>query len=184
MARGCIEAVKGYSLQIWLVKAVHRKVYYSYLRTSIQGVLVFFIVSLLNSSGSLSLIRKYSRLRGGIAPRPRQTRQAVPRWSSVVMSTKIIETRAETTKPISIWTFVNSTNHRFRVPSLSSPVLSAHATLPAGYSPLSHVSTCCGKKFFVLLLPKTLESSKESFEEEDTFTGPQYSSTEHRMTFS
>ena len=31
-------------------------------------------------------------------------------------------------------------NHRLRCPSFSSPVFSAHATLPAGYSPLPHIS--------------------------------------------
>ena len=47
-------------------------------------------------------------------------------------------TRLAATKPKSICTVVNMMNQRFRWPSLSSPVDSAQATLPAGYSPLDH----------------------------------------------
>ena len=112
-----------------------------YLMTSIHGTFVFFIDSRLNSSGSLSLIRRYSRLKGGMHPNPRATRQAARRWSVVKMRTRTIGTNAATTKPMSIWTLVNMMNHLFLCPALSSPVLSAHATLPAGYSPLQPIST-------------------------------------------
>ena len=56
------------------------------------------------------------------------------------MSTTIMAVSADATKPKSICTLVKRMNHRLRVPSLSSPLLSAQATLPAGYSPLFKVS--------------------------------------------
>ena len=72
-----------------------------------------------------------------MTPSPRQILHAARRWFSVQAKTTIIGARVEATNPISIWTLVNMMNHRFLCPSFSSPVLSAQATLPAGYSPLN-----------------------------------------------
>lgn len=71
-----------------------------------------------------------------MTPRPRERRQAARRCDSLKMSTRIMGIRLERTKPRSICTLVNMMNQRLRWPALSSPVLSAQATLPAGYSPL------------------------------------------------
>ena len=108
----------------------------SYLSTNIHGVWVFFMVSRLNSSGSWSFNRRYIRLRGGMTPKPRHTRHATLKWLSVQANTTIMGASEEATNPMSIWTLVNMMNHLFLWPSFNSPVLSAQATLPAGYSPL------------------------------------------------
>ena len=71
-----------------------------------------------------------------MTPSPRHILHAARRWLSVQARTTIIGTKEEATNPMSIWTLVNMMNHLFLCPSFSSPVLSAQATLPAGYSPL------------------------------------------------
>ena len=98
---------------------------------------MFFMVSRLNSSGSWSFNRRYMRLSGGMTPSPRHILQAALKWSLEQANTTIMGASEEATNPMSIWTLVNIMNHLFLWPSFNSPVLSAQATLPAGYSPLS-----------------------------------------------
>ena len=90
-----------------------------------------------------------------MTPRPSASRHAARRWLSEQMRTRIIGTKFAMTKPKSIWTFVNMINQRFLCPSFNSPVLSAQATLPAGYSPLRCIRYCHLQSYRWLDTPNT-----------------------------
>lgn len=70
-------------------------------------------------------------------------RQLVRRLSSPRIHRNKSGMKALTTKPISIIKFVKKMNQRLRVPFLISPVASAAATEPAGYSPPIPIPAVC-----------------------------------------